>query len=43
MDIVVDTSAFIAVIVGEPERIKIIECTNREYTHWTWFYPMGNW
>jgi len=28
MDIVIDTSALIAVIVGEPERIKIIEFTN---------------
>jgi predicted nucleic acid-binding protein len=27
MDIVIDTSALIAVIVGEPERIKIIEIT----------------
>lgn len=28
MDIVIDTSALIAVIVGEPERTKIIEHTN---------------
>ena len=28
MDIVIDTSALIAVIVGEPEREKIIEFTN---------------
>ncbi len=28
MDIVIDTSALIAVIVGEPERKKIIELTN---------------
>lgn len=28
MDIVIDTSALIAVIVGEPERIKIIESTS---------------
>lgn len=27
MDIVIDTSALIAVIVGEPERVKIIEYT----------------
>ena len=27
MDIVIDTSALIAVIVGEPEREKIIELT----------------
>jgi len=27
MDIVIDTSAIIAVIVGEPERKKIIEIT----------------
>ena len=28
MDIVIDTSALVAVIVGEPERIKIIEITS---------------
>ena len=27
MDIVIDTSALVAVIVGEPERIKIVELT----------------
>jgi uncharacterized protein with PIN domain len=28
MDVVIDTSALVAVIVGEPERIRIIEVTS---------------
>lgn len=42
IDIVIDTSALIAVIVGEPDRKRIIELTAGN-TLRTRFYSMGNW
>jgi uncharacterized protein with PIN domain len=42
MDIVIDTSALIAVIVEEPDRTKIIELTTGNTLNRAWFNPMGN-
>jgi len=43
MDVIIDTSALIAVIVVNLNAIELFENYYRKYSHRTWFHSLGNW